>query len=471
MRKTLMSVLFGAVVAGVVFGETVPSLEGVSIAAARQPPQYVTLCSFNVYKLGSVAPKYLALDDDDGDGAGTPIPTGIPDRIRNLARVLGPRSFDLIVLQEVTDGTRGLAAVADLAAALQADHGITYEYFLSDYIGQGLMAEAIAFLYRPTVLQPELLPGTPHLVANIEIPGRDLVRTQWEAGEFDFTLVAGHLAWGNEEDRDAGYDKVAEIFATATPSQFSDDPDIVVLGDFNRFGKGYESVKRLTYNAAQFLAPNVTFFDLGFNVIKQVTTTSIQGKGVPNDNRQFVSTTVAQNRSVYDMILISRDVDEEFPPGASEAAYVTDFGIVHFDEVGGVGHQPGAEMLAHNDLKEAYSDHRPLWMRFQTNAGHADDPPGGVNLTPIAPPPDDEDIAAPALGVTDQPVQGGPAVLGTGDPPIDVLRGRRPTPGRDIPPQLRDLVLGLLVDGRDASVDRGAHSSGHQSTPASLNEW
>ena len=38
MRKTLMSVLFGAVVAGVVFGETVPSLEGVSIAAARQPP-------------------------------------------------------------------------------------------------------------------------------------------------------------------------------------------------------------------------------------------------------------------------------------------------------------------------------------------------------------------------------------------------------------------------------------------------
>ena len=385
MLKTLKPAAFCFVFASLLLRPAVSGYNGGVGAAARQPPTYVTICSFNVYKLGSVAPKYLALDDEEGGDAGIPPPAGIPARVHNLAAVLGPKAFDLIVLQEVTDGIRGRAAVGDLAATLEADHNLTYHYFLSDYIGQGLMAEAIAFLYRPTVLRPELLPGTASLVANIEISGRDLVRTQWEAGDFDFTLVAAHLAWGKEEDRDEGYEKVAEIFATATPSQFSDDPDIIVLGDFNRFGKSYESVKRLPYNPSQFLAPNVTFFDPGFNALKQVTTGSIQGKGVPNDNRQFVSTTVAQNRFVYDMILISRDVDEEFPPGASEATYGTDFGIVHFDEVGGDGHQAGAEDLEHNTLKEEYSDHRPLWIRFQTNAGHADDPAGGVDLTPIAP--------------------------------------------------------------------------------------
>ncbi|WP_319574848.1 hypothetical protein [uncultured Desulfobacter sp.] len=72
------------------------------------------------------------------------------------------------------------------------------------------------------------------------------------------------------------------------------------------------------------------------------------------------------------MIMISPNVAEELPPGSNHAEYGKEFGIIHFDEVGGFGHQPGAENLEHNPLKKAYSDHWPLWMRFRTNGEHYD---------------------------------------------------------------------------------------------------
>ena len=333
-----------------------------------------------MYKLGSVDEKYTSFDEE-GDEDNTPTIFSIPERIQNLANVLSVGHFDLVVFQEVTDGQRGQAAMTDLVQELHNNHNLDYEYFMSDYIGQGLMAEAIAFMYDPNVVKPELLPGSTSLVQNIEIPGRDLVRTQWEAGDFDFTLISAHLAWGNEADRDAGYTKINEIFNTDTPSQYSDDPDIIILGDFNRLGNGYDSVKELHYDPNRFLAPNITFFDPLFSEMKSVTKTSISGKGVPNDNKQFISTTVASNSYVYDMILISNDVSEEFPPGTTEAIYGIDFGIIHFDEPNGFWHQAEADKLSHNDLKEAYSDHRPLWMKFRTNTGNNDDPRGGVNLS------------------------------------------------------------------------------------------
>jgi endonuclease/exonuclease/phosphatase family metal-dependent hydrolase len=350
----------------------------------HKDPNHIYICTFNVYKLGSVDEKYTSLEEEGDEDNNAPPPTfAIPQRIQNLAKVLDVGRFDLVVFQEVTDGQRGRAAMADLTKELHDKYNLNYQFFMSDYIGQGLMAEAIAFMYNPAVVKPEQLPSKTSLVENIEIPGRDLVRTQWEAGNFDFTLISAHLAWGNEAHRDAGYAKINEIFRTQIPSQYSDDPDIIVLGDFNRFGKGYDSVKELKYDPNQFLAPNVTFFDPAFSVKKYVTKASITGKGVPNDNKQLVSTTVANTNSrVYDMILISNDVKEEFPPRTGQAVYSVDFGIIHFDEPNGFGYQQGADALEHNDLKEAYSDHRPLWMRFKVNTGHNDDPPGGVDMTP-----------------------------------------------------------------------------------------
>ena len=337
-------------------------------------PGTLHIATFNVFRLGNLAKEYT---DHIEDGIDTGV---IPERVKNLARILAAGRFDLVAFQEVTDGAPGRRVMDDLVEVLASDHAMTYQYFLSDHIGRGLMPEAIAFLFNPDSVRPEIVARENSLAENIEIGGRDLVRTQWEAGSFDFTLISAHLAWGNEGDRDEGYQKIDQIFTAPRPSAFSIDDDIIVLGDFNRFGKGYDSVKELEFDGS-FLAPNVTLFDPDFNERKDVRKSHIVGKGIPNDDPQWLSTTVAKNTFVYDMILLSPDVAEEYSGTADGSGFGTDWGILHFDEAGGCGLQADAETLGHNALKEAYSDHRPVWMRFRTDGDTADDGPGGILLS------------------------------------------------------------------------------------------
>lgn len=333
----------------------------------QKSPDHVYICTFNVFRLGDIEPKYDRLEenDDEGDDA-------IPERIRNLARVLVTGDFDLIVLQEVTHGDKGQWVLSDLVQELNTVHHRHYRFFLSDHIGQGLMPEAMAFIYNPDRVKPLPLAGTA-LCANIEISGRDLVRTKWVSGSFDFTLISAHLAWGNKADREEGDRKILEILTTPAPSAYSDDPDIIVLGDVNRFGIDFTFFDTLpAYQPGLFLAPNITFFDPGFKTIREVKKAHIAGRGIPQDDPQLLSTTVAKNTFVYDVFLLSPDVDEELPGTGNAAVLGTDWGIIHYDEPNGFGYQSGAELLGQNALKVAYSDHRPLWMRFRTNLNHAD---------------------------------------------------------------------------------------------------
>lgn len=324
----------------------------------------IAICTFNVYKLGAVDDKYLDLNGDYlGDEE-------IPERVQNLANVLVEEELDIIVLQEVHAWERGHAVIRDLIQALDTFHGVRYEYILSDHIGRGLIPEAIAFLYKPGTVRAVPLNQLGVMSELIPIPGRDLVKTEWVAGDFDFALVSAHLAWGNRGDRDEGFKKVADILNN--PSNYSDDPDIIVLGDFNRFGSGYSSVDYLDYDEGEFLAPNVQFFDPDVHSVKAVTKSSISGKGVIGDNPQMLSTTVAKNTYVYDLVLFTMDCEEEYTAGGEPGDLGKDFGIIYFDEPGLIGYQSGAGQMSHNQLKEAYSDHRPLYARFRTNAGAAD---------------------------------------------------------------------------------------------------
>ena len=343
-------------------------LSPLSSADITKESGYLYVASFNVYKLGSVDSKYLSIDEDMGE---EPITIGIPDRIKNLSNILSFGKFDLIALQEVTHGARGEAAISDLILDLKDRYNLVYKALHSEHIGRGLMPEMITFLYQPAVVKPEIVSNTNSLTKLIPIDGRDLAQTQWEVGNFDFTLISAHLAWGNELDRIDGYKKLNEIFQS--PESFSVDPDILVIGDFNRFGDSQEAVKHLKHE--KFIAPNITIFDPKFNDKKRVTKTSIADKGIPNNNPQLLSTTVAKNTYVYDMFLMTDDVSEEL---GSAPQYGVDWGIFHFDEVDGVAYQTGAELLDHNSLKNAYSDHRPLWFRFKTNvSGSADDDESG----------------------------------------------------------------------------------------------
>ena len=363
MRKVLF-------LAAIVF----PLTAHAEISCPSPQPGTNHIATFNVYRLGNIADRYT---DDEGADADT---GSIPDREKNLANVLAVGQFDLVAFQEVTDGLPGWLVMSDLVEVLSADHGLNYQFFLSDHIGQGLMPEAIAFMFNPETVKPEIVTGTNSLARNIEIGGRDLVLTRWEAGNFDFTLVSAHLAWGNEQDRDDGYQKIDHIFTAPRPSEFSVDEDIVVLGDFNRFGKDDDSVKELEDDGT-FWVPNVRIFDPNFNEFEQVRKSHIEGKGIPDDNPQWLSTTVATNTSVYDIIFLSPDVAEEYTGTEDGSGFGEDWGILHFDEAGGCGYQQQADELAHNDLKEAYSDHRPLWMRFRTDGDTADDGLGGIDLS------------------------------------------------------------------------------------------
>ena len=79
-------------------------------------------------------------------------------------------------------------------------------------------------------------------------------------------------------------------------------------------------------------------------------------------------------------------------------------------------------------------------------------------------PPHHQDIDPSAPGVLDQPVERGAPIPCTRDAVIDVLDRGWPAPGVDVPAQFGELVLGFLVEGRDASIERGPHAS----TPDSL---
>lgn len=342
----------------------------------QKEPHYLYVCSFNIYVLGNIEDKYSDFESSEELGD----VTAIPQRIKNLAKVLAVGAFDLISIQEVTAGDVGHWVISDLVRELKESHNLEYEFFLSDGIGQGFgIVEAMAFLYDADALAPEIISGGTSLTENLQVNSdtRDIVRTQWQAGDFDFTLYAVHLEWGDEDDREDGYELVDQILTVPTPSEFSFDPDIIVLGDFNRLGNEQDVVKAMGFQTGDFLAPTITFFDPEFDEIERVTKTSIEGKGVPNDNPQLLSTTVAQKTYAYDMILLSNDVAEEFPAGTGQASFGIDFGIIHYDEADGFGYQAGADELKHNDLKEAYSDHRPLWIRFKNNSGHSDSTPEG----------------------------------------------------------------------------------------------
>ncbi len=337
-------------------------------------PDNLYIATFNIFCFGDVESKYSSADEEyDGEGF-----SGTPQRIKNLANVLSVGNFDLIVIQELHEGEKGEWALSDLEKELNSNHNGHYKHMRSGNIGKGFgMDESIGFLYNPSIVSPVEIPGTTDKTILLPVstydgsekPPRAFVKTKWVSGDFDFTLISAHLEYGNKEKRDAGYQFVQKILEA--PLNFSTDPDVIVVGDFNRFGM-HSSIKLMEYDPDVFLAPNVLFFDPGFNTEDNVVKKLITGKGIPNNNPQLLSTTVSKNTYVYDIVFMTKDADEEFPATSGTSEYGVDFGIIHFDEIDGFGYQDGTEQLSHEDLKRSYSDHRPLWVRFEIKTGNKD---------------------------------------------------------------------------------------------------
>ena len=320
-------------------------------------PGFVYIGSFNIYRLGAVEKRYTK--EITGDSSLQELDDTIPPRISNLARVLAVGAFDIVAIQEVQEGAAGHAAMSDLVRALRDDHELVYDYILSEYIGHGYdLSEAMAFLFKPEAVRPEPIGAPGRYTTRIDIAGRDLVRTQWKAGHFDFTMYAVHLAYGNRDDRRKGFEAIAQIFER--PLDWSNDPDVIVLGDFNRLGKITPScaiggprcklepppIKALEYDALSpdFRAPSITAFDPAFSRCPEVQDVEKCRKPdatLPIKDPQLLSTTVSNNNTyAYDAIMFSRDAAEEFPADLHEARYGVDFGIIHFDHPPGSGISP-----------------------------------------------------------------------------------------------------------------------------------
>jgi hypothetical protein len=78
-----------------------------------------------------------------------------------------------------------------------------------------------------------------------------------------------------------------------------------------------------------------------------------------------------------------------------------------------------------------------------------------VATEPIKSPAHD-DIEPPPLGISNQRIESGAAILRSTHPTIDILDGR-PASGRAEGARFRKLILWLLIDRRNAGVDRGPH--------------
>jgi len=337
---------------------------------------YLNICSFNVYKFGAVDSKYKAISKSlkDEDYVRPDSTFGIPDRIKNCADVLSKGVFELIVLQEVKHGAVGDSVISDLCAQLNQKCKRKYKWFNSDKIGKGLgMSECMAFLYDSVKVKLNLQGWMKSsLVACADNRNRNYVKTCWKAGDFDFTLVSCHFAWNGKDPlrRQADYEKLNDMLHH--PQKYSDDPDLIIVGDFNRFGGSFSKNKKefgiqhVDYDSEKFRVPHVEHFDSTVISIKQV------GKDASSVDNQKYSTTVSdKNTYVYDQFWITKDVFEEYDLIGHE--WTKDFGVLVFDEPWGNAYMDGVEKLSNNDTKAQFSDHRPIWMRFKINTGNEDD--------------------------------------------------------------------------------------------------
>lgn len=290
-------------------------------------------------------------------------------QVYNAAKVLASGDFDLVALQEVMQDA-GEKAVNNLVLCLKDSFRLNYRVLISPNIGAGYGGqERIAFLYKPDVLKPVTYKGTTVQLIDVPNKGRDFAFSHWSAGTFRFVLGSGHLYYGSGSKDTILKRRLQELelvysFFKDPETQFGDE-DLIFLGDFNRAAL-VSDYKKVSYDTSLYFIPNIEFFDPTLNKYPQVKKEQLTGKGVPNDDPKLVSTTVANgNTYVYDMIICSSSLLGNFKAPRNNATFNTDFGVISYDQPEGIGYIPDAgNQPSQKALKEAYSDHRPVWVRF-----------------------------------------------------------------------------------------------------------
>ena len=234
------------------------------------------------------------------------------------------QQFDLVAIQELRD-----EEVVQRTLAILEARGQAYEAMISPAVGRSVK-ERYAFLWRPEKVDP-LDFGTVYADPK-DVFIREPFYASFRAGSFDFTLITIHVIFGDRiGDRRAEallLDNVYHTIQNASP----DEQDVILLGDLN-------------------LPPT----DSGMAEVDFSLDPVFAGD---------VQTTIS-DASLYDNFWW-------------KPAYVTEWtgesGIDRFDEAV-FGNDDDATSLA-------VSDHRPIWVTFNT---HLPDDDGPTASTIVAP--------------------------------------------------------------------------------------
>ena len=230
--------------------------------------------------------------------------------IRMIAEIL--IDYDFIAIIEIRD-ERVLMRTESVLQGMGRD----YDYLISQPVG-ATQKERYAFLYDPQIVNVvedgEVFPDPNDVFL------REPYYATFRAGQFDFTVIAVHVVYGNlVGPRQAEVQALAQVFQSVQAADVSEQ-DVILLGDFNR-----EPNDQVAY--APLLA--IPFMDYLFDL--------------PLKSH-------IRDSSLYDNIFFQTNHVIE---------YTSENGIERFDETD-FGNDDAAANLA-------VSDHRPVWATFYTD--------------------------------------------------------------------------------------------------------
>ncbi|MFC1569791.1 endonuclease/exonuclease/phosphatase family protein [bacterium] len=276
-------------------------------------------------------------------------------KLDDISDMLVEAELDLIAIQEVGVSAKAdsqvIRLVRNMNEKLNDDH-IEYFYNISPKAGD----ERYAVIYRsPVVLNDDVKikwldqfkdKNKPHLGGKTfyRIP----LALNFTAKNFDFYLVNMHLKWG-KDDRKKEIGKLRKKIRKSEPHE----KDWIFLGDMNRYGGYGKNSKKKAFD--QLLRGKYEN-KYRFPLLEAVT--EPHNMFIYKTEKDSHSTTISAENDLYDQIIISKGVFNEFVTTHPE--FGKDIGIIAFD-MGPDYH----EMNDHNQIKFAISDHRPVWIRIR----------------------------------------------------------------------------------------------------------
>lgn len=217
--------------------------------------------------------------------------------------------YDIIAIQELRD-----EKVLQRTISILNNRGREYGYDISAPVGKEVK-ERYAFLYRKDKVK-EIYPGKLYKKTKDEFIREPFYAT-FKANNFDFTLITVHILFGaNEKERRPEIKELAKVY-NKVQAEDPKEQDILLCGDFN-------------------FPPT----DVGFNDLKAIPTMAFL---IAPPAKTIISDT-----NLYDNFWFQKKFVQEYT-GIS--------GVNKYDE----------SMFGNDDkkAKEAVSDHRPIWAKFE----------------------------------------------------------------------------------------------------------